>query len=42
VPTKLNQRYDAFIYVDKTHALWPLHLKEHPAPDLPETYPFGM
>ncbi len=41
VPTILPQRYDAFIYIDKTHALHPLHLK----PDdhqMPDTYPFGM
>jgi len=40
VPTVLNSRYDAFIYVDKTNALHPLHLK----PDgdkVPETYPFA-
>ncbi|MGK7392564.1 MAG: erythromycin esterase family protein [Candidatus Cyclobacteriaceae bacterium M2_1C_046] len=40
VPTKLSSRYDAFLYLDKTSALHPLHLK----PDgdkTPETYPFG-
>ena len=39
VPTILNARYDAFIYIDETKALHPLHLH----PDLnktPETYPF--
>lgn len=39
VPTVLNARYDAFIYIDKTKALHPLHL----TPDghkIPETYPF--
>lgn len=39
VPTVLNSRYDAFIYIDKSNALHPLHL----APDghkMPETYPF--
>lgn len=36
VPTVLNARYDAFIYLDKTKAL---HL--HPDPNkTPETYPF--
>lgn len=39
VPTILNARYDAFIYIDETKALHPLHLY----PDLsktPGTYPF--
>jgi hypothetical protein len=34
-------RYDAFIYLDQTKALHPLHIK----PDghlVPETYPFGV
>ena len=39
VPTILNARYDAFIYIDETKALHPLHL--HPDPNkTPETYPF--
>lgn len=41
VPTKLSSRYDAFIFLDKTRALHPMHLK----PDghlVPETYPFGV
>jgi len=40
VPTILSARYDAFLYLDQTQALYPLHLH----PDLhqtPETYPFG-
>jgi erythromycin esterase-like protein len=40
VPTILPMRYDAFIYLEKTKALHPLHIK----PDghlVPETYPFG-
>jgi erythromycin esterase-like protein len=39
VPTILNARYDAFVYIDESKALHPLHLH----PDLsktPETYPF--
>ena len=39
VPTVLNSRYDAFIYLDKTRALHPLHIQ----PDghkIPETFPF--
>jgi erythromycin esterase len=41
VPTILSSRYDAFLYINKTKALHPLHIK----PDghlIPETYPFGM
>ncbi|HTL07463.1 MAG TPA: erythromycin esterase family protein [Chitinophagaceae bacterium] len=41
VPTILPLRYDAFIYIDKTTALHPLHI----VPDgtqIPETYPFGV
>ena len=41
VPSILPMRYDAFIFLDKTTALHPLHIK----PDghlVPETYPFGV
>lgn len=41
VPTVLPLRYDAFIYINETSALHPLHI----APDghqMPETYPFGI
>lgn len=41
VPTTLAKRYDAFIYLDVTMALHPLHIK----PDghkIPETYPFSF
>ena len=41
VPSILPMRYDAFIYLDETHAVHPLHIK----PDghqVPETYPFGV
>lgn len=41
VPSKMAQRYDAFLYIDKTEGLHPLHLK----PDgnkTPDTYPFGI
>lgn len=41
VPTILPLRYDAFIYLDQTKALYPLHIR----PDghqVPETYPFGV
>lgn len=41
VPTVLPARYDAFIYLDKTQALHPLHI--HPGSlRIPDTYPFGM
>lgn len=41
VPSRISDRYDAFIYIDKTRALHPLHLQ----PDghlTPDTYPFGI
>ncbi len=41
VPTILPKRYDAFIFLDETTALHPIHIQ----PDgnqIPETYPFGM
>ncbi len=41
VPSILPLRYDAFIYLDETTALHPLHI----TPDgqqVPETYPFGV
>jgi erythromycin esterase len=39
VPTELEKRYDAFIYIDTTSALHPLHV-EVDAGQMPETYPF--
>jgi erythromycin esterase len=41
VPTKLSQRYDAFVFIDETKALHPLHMKPHDE-KIPETYPFGF
>lgn len=41
VPTSLTERYDAFIYLDETHALHPIYgagARERP----PETYPWGF
>jgi erythromycin esterase len=41
VPSILPMRYDAFIYIDETNGVHPLHIK----PDghqVPETYPFGV
>jgi erythromycin esterase len=42
VPTVLGQRYDAFLYLDRTHAVHPLHMPVHPARDLPDTFPSGV
>ena len=41
VPTILPMRYDAFIYLDETKALHPLHI-EPDRHQIPETYPFGV
>jgi erythromycin esterase len=41
VPTILPLRYDAFIYLDETKALHPLHIKPD-GKQMPETYPFGV
>jgi erythromycin esterase-like protein len=41
VTSDIAERYDAFIFLDKTTAVHPLHMQ--PARGrLPETYPFGM
>ncbi len=41
VPTVLNSRYDAFLYLDETSALNPLHV--HPDRfKMPDTYPFEV
>jgi erythromycin esterase len=41
VPSVLSKRYNAFIFLDQTSALHPLHL--HPRGEkIPETYPFGL
>jgi erythromycin esterase len=42
VPTLLTRRYDAFLYIDKTHALHPLHMPEVKDEELPETFPTGL
>jgi erythromycin esterase len=41
VPSILPLRYDAFIYLDETRALYPLHI-EPDGRQIPETYPFGV
>jgi erythromycin esterase len=42
VPTILPERYDAFIYLDETRAVAPLHMPVRVDGDLPETYPSGV
>jgi erythromycin esterase-like protein len=41
VPTVLPRRYDAFLYLDRTTALHPLHLQPRDDHEPPETYPTG-
>ena len=41
VPSVLPMRYDAFIYLDETKALFPLHIKPD-GKQIPETFPFGV
>ncbi|MBF2708087.1 erythromycin esterase family protein [Flavobacterium soyangense] len=41
VPSILPERYDAFIFIDETNALHPMHI-EADGGQIPETYPFGM
>ncbi len=41
VPTELSKRYDAFIYIDKTHALRSLHAL-YVRGEFPETWPSGL
>jgi erythromycin esterase-like protein len=42
VPTVLPKRYDAFVYLNHTRALHPLHLKARHAGEVPETFPTGV
>ena len=42
VPTVMHGRYDAFIYIEETRALDPLHMPVHVDGLVPETYPTGM
>jgi erythromycin esterase len=42
VPTVLPRRYDAFVFVDESRALDPLHLGVRVDGELPETFPTGM
>jgi len=41
VPTVIPRRYDAFIYIDESHALSPLHMPVKVG-EVPETFPSGQ
>jgi erythromycin esterase-like protein len=41
VPSVMPKRYDAFLFLDETTALHPIHI-EPDGNQIPETYPFGM
>ena len=42
VPTLIARRYDAFLYIDETRAVDPLHMPVHAGHEPPETYPSGQ
>lgn len=42
VPTIVPGRYDAFLYIDETRAVDPLHMPVHAGAEPPETYPSGQ
>ena len=42
VDTILAKRYDAFLFIDETRALHPLHMPVSPDEELPETFPTGV
>ncbi|RJP47330.1 MAG: erythromycin esterase family protein [Armatimonadetes bacterium] len=42
IPTILPEAFDAFIYLEKTKALSPLHMKGVRDKDFPETFPFSV
>ena len=42
VPTIVPRRYDAFLYLDRTQALHPLHPGWAGGPERPDTFPFGV
>lgn len=41
VSSNLSNRYDAFLYIDKTQGLHPLHIQPE-GHKVPDTYPFGI
>ncbi len=42
VPTIVPRRYDAFLYLDRTRALHPLHPSWPGSANRPDTFPFGV
>lgn len=42
VPTLMSRRYDAFLYIDETRAVDPLHMPVRVGGEPPETYPSGQ
>lgn len=42
VPTVLPERYDAFLFLDETHALHPLHMESHREEEVPDTFPWSV
>jgi erythromycin esterase-like protein len=42
VPSIIPRRYDAFMFIDESRALEPLHMPAILGADMPETYPTGM
>jgi erythromycin esterase-like protein len=42
VPSVMPRRYDAFLYIDETHAVDPLHMPVRVGAEPPETFPTGM
>jgi erythromycin esterase-like protein len=42
VPTIMARRYDAFLYIDETRAVDPLHMAVKVDGEAPETYPSGQ
>lgn len=42
VPTVLPDRYDAFVYVEESESLHPLHIEPREEAKVPELYPWGL
>lgn len=42
VETLLRERYDAFLFIDSTRVLRPLHMREPQSEEIPETFPTGL
>jgi erythromycin esterase-like protein len=41
VPSVMTERYDAFVFINETSGLHPLHMQPHSV-KMPDTYPFGF